>query len=316
MKQERSIVVIGAEQGHIPVIIQNTVARGFVTGIPVVVEILGVSQDDILAHERKSFVEHLLHPGQFTGVKDVRWVHGDFQVRGADLIQKAPGFPRRINDVVHFGLEREHHVRLPGDAGRLPHTSRHVPPRFRRIVIGMPSPHVVRVTSAGAHMNKRCPHFRARLGQNSQPPQSGLSLLCIRVGHVERTRDTRNPDPASRRFPPDPRRQFRRDLIGHFGQTGACHTHLNTREPKRLGLIQPRFERARRERGGEQDADLRGLTLGSKTASAPERDGPGQVNEITPAAVLSSHGLGIRIRSFHLELQVAFSVHPIRTAEP
>ena len=41
------------------------------TRVAVVVEILGVSQHDVLAHKCKSLVEHLPHAGQFTRVGDV-----------------------------------------------------------------------------------------------------------------------------------------------------------------------------------------------------------------------------------------------------
>src|SRR5450759_1592211 len=47
-------------------------------------------------------------------------------------------------------------------------------------------------------------------------------------------------------------------------------------------------------------------------ASGPDRDGPGQVKEITSAtaAVVSRHGLEPDYRNFHFGLRVVLSIHP------
>src|ERR1019366_2336382 len=156
----------------------------------------------------------------------------------------------------------------------------------------------------------------ACLGQTPYPPQPRPAVFHIRVTHVEGASHAGNCDPASRRFAADPLGQSRRNLIGHLRQIGACHAHLHTGEPTGSSRIQPRFERPRDERGGEQDADLWGLGLHGLypilPASGPDRDGPGQVKEITSAttAVVSRTGLEPHYRNFHFGLRVVLSIHP------
>ena len=98
------------------------------TRFAVVVEVFGVSEDDVLADEGKGLIENLVHAGEFTGVEEIGRVQGDFEMRRADFIEQAAGFPGGIDHIAHFGFEGKDDVGLAGDAGRLADTSDHVPP--------------------------------------------------------------------------------------------------------------------------------------------------------------------------------------------
>ena len=65
------------------------------------------------------------------------------------------------------------------------------------------------------------------------------------------------------------------------------------------------------------DVRLRGLCP-ILPGRGPGRDGPGQIEEITPAtaAVVSRHGLEPDYRNFHFGLRVVLSIHPGACFEP
>src|SRR5687768_8706860 len=80
--------------------------------------------------------------------------------------------------------------------------------------------------------------------------------------------------------------------------------------------IQPRFERPRGERGGEQDADLWGLRFHGLYPILPrsgvDRERPGQVAEITSATagIVSSHELEPDYRNSPFGLRIVLILHP------
>ena len=115
MKQDRPFELILAQQTHVKVVVEHSVTCGDVTRFSVVIEILRVTQHNIFAHQRKRTIEDLLHAGQFPLVEKIRRIHRDFEMRRADLIQKASSFRGGIHYIAHFWLEGEYNVRLPSN---------------------------------------------------------------------------------------------------------------------------------------------------------------------------------------------------------
>jgi hypothetical protein len=72
------------QQGDVTIVVQLALTGRFVAGIAVVVQILGVRQDDDLADEGERLVEDLLHPRQLAGMEQVRRIERDLGKEGKE----------------------------------------------------------------------------------------------------------------------------------------------------------------------------------------------------------------------------------------
>ena len=280
MEQERPLESMGAQQVKIAIIVQLALAGREVARVAIVVEVLGVRQDDILAHQGKRLVEDLAHPGQFAGMEQVRRIDRDLQGWRRNLVQKSPRFSR-IHNVVHLGFKGQDHARLSGDLRCLAYAGGHVTPRLGRVVVRVAAPHAAAVTRAGAHVNLRGAQLRAGLRENPQPPQACPALFGVGVTHIEGALHGRNRDPTGGRLATNPAGHFQRDLVGHVRQAGAVQAHLHTIKTAGPDGVQARFQCAASERA-QQDADLDrggGIGLGrcqpTSRASHSQGDGGG-----------------------------------------
>lgn len=301
VEQERAGEAMGTQEAQVQVVVEQPFAGGLMPGVAVAVEILGMRQRNVLTHERERLFDDLLHAGQGSGGEYVRGIHGDFQVRRAYLIHELAGLAGGIDDVVDFRLKGEDGLGLANDFGRVANAGGHVAPGLRGAILGMPAPHALLVAGAGANVNR---HAGESLGEDAEAAQTLPAVFGIRMTHVESTLDAGDGEAARRGFAEKSRRESGRDLIGHFGQAGATHAHLDAGEPVGLGLIQARLERASRVGGVEEDADL-GRRAWRLRAGGFDGGEAGERENLPPGGALCWAGL-LNWALWHVSLRELF----------
>jgi hypothetical protein len=112
-------------------------------------------------------------------------------------------------------------------------------------------------------------------------------VFGIGVAHVECAPQAGDGDAAGRGFAAEPLGETGGDLVGHVGQSGTVHTHLDAGKLVGLGFVEALFERPGGVGGGEKNADLRQGGIGGwriLRAGGASRGECGQCEKIAPAA--------------------------------
>src|SRR4029079_8794548 len=100
---------VALQQTEVQLVVQAALPSSATSGVVIVIEVLGVRESDVRAHELKGFAQVITHAFQIASAEDVRCVHQDLQGGAAEFVEKSAGTLCGVDDIVVLGFKGQKH---------------------------------------------------------------------------------------------------------------------------------------------------------------------------------------------------------------